>query len=310
MQKRNKSIQIGIDLMGHDNAPEVLIKTLQQLSLPEHVRLLAIGLPEYAHLASPLAYHSALEVIEMNDAPLAAVRKKKGSSLCAGLRLLKEKQIDAFVSAGNTGALVSASKMILGMKKNFSRPALLTLLPTKKNLLAVVDVGANVEAKASQLIQFAFMGAAYQQIRGIELPAVGLLNIGSESMKGTSELRLAYERLSTLSSSLPFRFVGNVEGNLAFEGDIDVLVTDGFTGNIFLKTSEGIANLLLDKLFIHIPKEILAPHLATLKRQLHYDEYPGALLAGVEGTVIKCHGYSSPKSFASAIHGAIEACRQ
>ncbi len=291
--------------MGHDTAPEVLLKALQQLPLPEHTSLLAIGLPQYEHLASPLAYQSASQVIEMNDPPLAAVRKKKDSSLSSGLRLLKEGSIDAFISAGNTGALVSASKMILGMAPGFSRPALLALLPTKKKPLAIVDVGANIEAKASQLVQFAFMGAAYQKKRGIERPAVGLLNIGSESIKGTAELRLAYELLSKLSSP-PFHFLGNIEGNRAFQGDIDVLVTNGFTGNIFLKTSEGIANLLLEQLLTHIPQDTLEPHLASLKSQLHYTEYPGALLAGVQGTVIKCHGYSTPKSFVSAINGAVQ----
>ncbi|HAB99329.1 MAG TPA: phosphate acyltransferase, partial [Parachlamydiales bacterium] len=143
-----------------------------------------------------------------------------------------------------------------------------------------------------------------QKARGIELPAVGLLNMGSESTKGTAELRLAHQLLSKFPSP-PFHFLGNIEGNRAFQGDVDVLVTNGFTGNIFLKTSEGIANFLLEQLFTHIPKTTLEPHLASLKNQLHYAEYPGALLAGVQGTVIKCHGYSTPKSFVSAINGII-----
>lgn len=305
MQKQNRSLQIGVDLMGHDNAPEVLLEALKKLPLPQHIHLLPIGLPQYASFASPLAYHSASEVIEMEDSPLAAVRKKKDSSLCSGLRLLKEKKIDIFVSAGNTGALVSASKMILGMRPGVSRPALLTCLPTQKKPIVVVDVGANVEAKAAHLVQFAFLGAAHQKARGIERPKVALLNIGAEPTKGNTELRLAYKELESLSSP-PFDFVGNMEGNNVFQGDVDVVVTDGLLGNIFLKTSEGIANFLLAELFAHIPQEVLKPHLASLQKKLHYAEYPGAFLAGVEGTVIKCHGYSTPQSFASAILSAIE----
>lgn len=304
MLKQNSgSLRIGVDLMGHDNAPEVLLKALHQLSQPPHIQILAIGTSEYERIAPPLQYQVAAEVIEMSDSPLKAVRSKKNSSLCVGLRLLKDKKIDVFISAGNTGALVSASKIILGMKPHFTRPALLTLMPTKKKPLAVLDVGANSDIKASHYVQFALLGAEYQRAQGIEKPVVGLLNIGSEPTKGRSELRLAYKELKALTSA-PFVFAGNIEGTAAFEGEIDVLVTDGFTGNIFLKTSEGIANLLLDQLSTHIPQEVLHPFMKTLKQQISYAEYPGAILAGVQGAVIKCHGYSTVQSFASAIHMA------
>ena len=292
--------------MGSDNAPSDLLQAAKDLLPMKGFELVAIGHPEFQPLAGPLQYQRATEVIEMDDSPLSAVRKKKDSSLCVGLRLLKAGEIDAFISAGNTGALVSASKIILGNLPGIMRPALLALMPTKKKPIAVLDVGAGVEAKSNLLIQFASMGAAYQRARGIKRPLVGLLNIGSEEIKGTSELRLAYKKLQKLSTP-DFEFVGNVEGTSVFNGDVDVLVTNGFTGNIFLKTAEGIASLILDRLYTDLPAEALQKihsPLSDLRKQLHYAEYPGAFLVGVQGIVIKCHGYSTPQGFANAIHGA------
>lgn len=222
----------------------------------------------------------------------------------------QSKKIDALVSAGNTGALVLGAKMSLSMMPGLLRPALLALMPTQKQPLAVLDVGANVQCKAVHLVQFALMGAAYQRACKNELPAVGLLNIGSEAIKGTSELRLAYQELQRLAN-MPnpfFHFAGNIEGKTVFNGNVDVLITDGFTGNIFLKTAEGLASFVLDRLNKNLPQNIIdlmQDQLCDLKRHLHYAEYPGALLCGVQGIVIKCHGYSSPQAFASGIREAI-----
>lgn len=283
--------------MGNENSPETLLYALKELSLSPDIQLVIIASPEFETQAAPFSFVPAAQAIELNENPLIALRRKKNSSTSVGLRLLKEGKIDAFVSAGNTGALVVAAKMILSNLKGILRPALITLMPTKKNPVAVLDVGGNVQVKAAHLLQFALIGAAYQEARGIEKPLIGLLNIGSEPLKGTSELRLAYQELKITHG--PFRFVGNIEGKSAFDGDVDVLVTDGFTGNIFLKTAEGIANLMLDRIQ---PKE------AEMKKfqSLHYAEYPGALLAGVKGIVIKCHSYSTPKAFTKAVLGAIE----
>ncbi len=291
--------------MGSDNAPNSLLKIAGSLLpfLPGNVELLAIGTPDCA-ANSPLPFHSAKEAIGMEETPLLALRKKKEASLCVGLRLLKEGAIDAFVSAGNTGALTASSKMILGTFPGLLRPALLALMPTKKRPVAVLDVGANLQAKAAHLVQFANLGAAYQRARGIEIPRLGILNIGSEAIKGTSEIRIAYQKLRMLAS-----FVGNIEGKSVFDGEVDVLITDGFTGNIFLKTAEGIANLILDRIQAHIPSGVLTeirPHLNDLQRHLHYAEHPGALLCGVKGVVVKCHGYSTPEAFANGIRGAVE----
>lgn len=297
--------RIGVDIMGSDNAPSELLQTAAALALrlPSHIELVAIGTEQYAQ-NSPIAYQLADQWIGMEENPLAALRKKKKASLCIGLRLLKEGHFDAFVSAGNTGALVTASKMILGTFSGFLRPALLALVPTNKQPVAVLDVGANLQAKAGHLVQFASLGAAYQKARGIERPRIGILNIGSEALKGTSEIQMAYKKLESYPG-----FTGNIEGKSVFYGDVDVLITDGFTGNVFLKTAEGIASLILDRLKSCIPAEALQhirPHLKDLQRHLHYAEYPGALLCGVNGIVVKCHGYSTPEAFANGIRGAVE----
>lgn len=301
---------IGIDLMGSDNAPSVLIDALFSIPSSPNVDLLAIGTSAFSSYFknSSIRFFPAADFIGMEENPLAALRRKKEASLCVGLRLLKQGKIDAFVSAGNTGALVTASKMILGTFSQILRPALLALMPTKKRTVAVLDVGANVQVKANHLVQFAMMGVAYLQSRGIEHPTIGILNIGSEAVKGTSDLRLAYQELKTFGHP-SFKFAGNIEGKSVFDGEVDALITDGFTGNVFLKTAEGFANLVLDRISTHLSKEALdklGPQLADLKRHLHYAEYPGALLAGVKGLVIKCHGYSTPEAYVSGVRGAID----
>lgn len=293
-------LKIGVDLMGNDNNPHLLIEALQSLTLPPGIEIVLIGLAQFNQPDSGFDYIAVKEFIGMEEHPLRALRKKKGASIPVGLRLLKAGKLDAFVSAGNTGALVSSAKMILSTFPKILRPCLLTLMPTKKNPVAVLDVGANVQAKARHLVQFASIGAAFQKARGIQNPVVGLLNIGSEPLKGTSELRIAYNALQKEGS---FSFLGNIEGKEVFDGNVDVLVTDGFTGNIFLKTAEGIASLILDRI------ERGAKEAETF-HMLHYSEYPGALLAAVRGVVIKCHGYSTPKGFTNAVLGAAKLAKE
>ncbi len=304
------TIRIGVDLMGNDNSPETLLDALKELELDPSVELLVFGLPEYK-AKSPFKYVVAPEFIAMDENPLTALRRKKEASLAIGLRQLKAKKIDAFISAGNTGALVTGAKVILGNLPGILRPALLARMPTKKQPVAVLDVGANVQVKACHLVQFALLGAAHVRSYGIEKPTIGLLNIGIEAMKGTSELRLAYQELKTIAGNL-FHFAGNVEGTSVFNGDVDVLITDGFTGNIFLKTAEGIASLILDRFGSLLPPEEyqkLKPQIHDLSGHLHYAEYPGAILAGVQGIVIKCHGYSTPRAFLNAVRGAVQLVR-
>jgi phosphate acyltransferase len=318
MRGKNKSkrrvvfpCHVGVDLLGSDIPPDELFQAILFYckELDPSVNLTLFGtsalfgktLPPVANLF----FHVVKDVITMEDAPMTAIRQKRDSSLCIGIRRLKEGHLQAFISAGNTGALMGYTKLQLSTLPHVQRPALLTLLPTRQKEIAVLDVGANTSYKAKHLIQFAAMGVAYQRSRGVKVPIVGLLNIGSEAKKGTPELQQVYRQLlidSKKSSS--YAFAGNIEGRDVFRGEIDVLVTDGFTGNVFLKTAEGIAAVILEQLESS-PLEECSPHmkgiLAELRQRLHYAEYPGALLCGVDGIVIKCHGNSSPQSFIHSI---------
>ncbi|MBP7073804.1 MAG: phosphate acyltransferase PlsX [Rhabdochlamydiaceae bacterium] len=304
---QNKPHLIGVDLMGSDTPPEELATALIELreeSFPAEFLLFVS--PEVAgELPKNLPHIVCPETIEMHDDPILAVRRKKESSLCQGIQFLHEKKIDAFISAGNTGALLLAAKTKLKTLPNIDRPALLTLLPTHKKEVAVLDVGANLTLKSHHILQFAAMGIAYQKSRGIEHPTVGLLNIGTEAIKGTPQVREAYAKLETLNRDQP-TFLGNIEGKDVFRGDIDVLVTDGFTGNVFLKTAEGLASFILKQLeqraFEGSPS--LRHEIASLKDRLYVAEHPGAILCGVEGIVVKCHGDITPAKFMSSIKGA------
>lgn len=304
MAKSNHSFpRIGIDLLGSDTAPEFLLEAVLQLHQEGcSAELVVFGTAElFENKSFPLETVVVKETIQMEDSPALAIRRKKDSSLYKGLKLLQDHRIDAFVSAGNTGALLVGAKTLLSPLNPVERPALLTLLPTAKKEMALLDSGASVECSPLHLFHFALMGRAYQKSRGIKNPTVGLLNIGTEKKKGSPLLRAAYEKLETLNRE-EFVFVGNIEGKEAFKGNVDVLVTDGFTGNIFLKTAEGLAAFVLDELS---QSSYSTEILSKLRHRLHYVEFPGALLCGVEGIVIKCHGDSSPADFKSSIKGAV-----
>ena len=283
--QENRLIRIGVDLMGSDTAPQDLYRAALQLHKEGFDADLLLFASE--EMSGLLAIVPCSDVITMNDDPLQAIRRKKQSSLCQGIDYLHEKKIDAFISAGNTGALLLAAKTTLDPLPGIDRPALLALLPTKKQPVAVLDIGANVSLKTEHILQFAMMGIAYQKSRGIESPSVGLLNIGTEAQKGTTQLREAYTQLAATNQ---ITFVGNVEGKAVFQGNVDVVVTDGFTGNIFLKTAEGVAAFILD--------ELRSTHLNPAT-------YPGAILCGVDGIVVKCHGDASPLSFINSIKAAL-----
>lgn len=311
MEKKQSNIfpTIGIDLMGSDEDSQTvlssLIPILQQLQ--QSVHFVVFGEEKNKSLLHSLPFASfviASDVINMDENPLLAIRRKKNSSIHLGIQALKTKKIDAFISKGNTGALMATARAHLKTLPSVTRPALLTLLPTKHNELAILDVGANTACKSSHLIEFAAIGASYQKARGIKEPKVGLLNIGIEPIKGTPELRDTYKALSKLNNKYhhPF-FYGNVEARDVFEGSVDVLITDGFTGNIFLKTAEGIARFLLEELEEN-------PSSRILQSKLDYSEYPGALLAGVQGIVIKCHGFSKSKAFYHSIVSAVQLIEQ
>ena len=308
LQVQSSQFRIGVDLMGCDAVPEDIYRAILQLreeNFPAEI-IFFVSTEVSGELDKSLPIIQSTHVISMDDDPILAVRRKKDSSLCQGLLYLKEKKIDAFVSAGNTGALLLAAKTTLKTLKGIDRPALLALLPTKKKEVAVLDVGANLSLKPEHIVQFAAMGIGYQKSRGIENPTVALLNIGTEAKKGTPHLREAYRQLEALNRN-GITFIGNVEGKEVFQGNVDVLVTDGFTGNVFLKTAEGVAAFILEEL--GLTKELSFSHLkhelATIRSRLHYAEYPGAILCGVNGVVVKCHGDSTPETYVKGIKGAL-----
>jgi len=291
--------------MGNENAPHVLLKDLLAFRKGQEgfFDLFFFGNEDAFQGKQAPNFILTEEIISMIDDPLKAIRTKKKSSLYQGMIYLREGKIDALISAGNTGALMAGAKLLVLPIQNLARPALLALLPTKKTPLAVLDVGANVTNNVEQLIQFAIIGSAYQKTRNIKKPKVGLLNIGEEEKKGTSIIQKAYQQLKIIAKTCQFEFVGNIEGKEAFEGHLDVLVTEGFTGNVFLKTAEGVANFILQSMEENLSSSL--PFLQELKLKLHYEEYPGALLCGINGIIIKCHGYSSSKAIINGIKGAL-----
>lgn len=325
---KSKSFRIGVDLMGGEKAPELFFDAVAGASreFSEQETLVVFGTPDVLSRLNDKAHqlnldHSRLqletcdEVIEMDDSPLTAIRHKKNSSMMVGMRQLRDAELDAFVSAGNTGALVASGTIMLPMLAGVERPALLAMLPTRRGYVAVVDVGGNVSYKPHHLVQFAKMGAACLRSYGLkDVPVIGLLNIGEESKKGTPEARLAYEMLE--QACVPeahMTFAGNIEGREVFLGKVDVLVTDGFTGNVFLKTSEGVAFFILEYLhdmFSQTPDPRLDQVIRTLHGIVDYDEYPGAIVGGVDRILIKCHGSSSSRAMHKALMGARDLLRR
>jgi glycerol-3-phosphate acyltransferase PlsX len=324
-------LRIGIDLMGSDRSPIVLFEAVLQaaelldassslvvLATREVVDEISRHHPSFAGSPSKgkILFHVVPDFIAMNDEPLFAIRHKKNSSLIVGIRLLKKRHIEAFVTAGNTGALIASATLSLPMLPGIKRPALLAVLPTQSGSVAVIDVGGNVSCKAHHLVQFAHMGAAYQRCNlGLEAPKVGLLNIGVESKKGTSEVRQAYQILQSQSQELVaqgllprMHFFGNVEGREVFQGKVDVLVTDGFSGNVLLKTTEGLSLFIFDSLLENYSgsTEAFKQSLNEMRQYFNYAEYPGAILCGVDGIIVKCHGNSSAKAMFNSLKGAIQ----
>ena len=318
-------MRIGVDLMGGDNSPHAIFSAVVQavecLGPNDSITIIAThrviqeikGQP----LSSKIEFYSVADTIAMGDDPLLSVFRKRGSSIVVGIRLLKKRMLDAFVSAGNSGALIASATIQLPRLPGIKRPALLALLPTVKGSVAILDIGGSVSCRVNHLIQFAYMGAVFQSCHlSIEKPKIALLNIGVEAQKGNSVLRQAYQQLSTeFSAALPvsMQFFGNVEGRDVFQGEVDVVVTDGFTGNVLLKTSEGVSSFIFDQLKELVEQGTSDPfkqNLKQLKRDFSYDEYPGAILCGIEGVIVKCHGNSSSKGILNGIKGAMHLVNQ
>jgi glycerol-3-phosphate acyltransferase PlsX len=311
-------MRIVLDAMGGDAAPEVPIAgALAALEEMEDIEIVLTGderelTPKLASRRYPrerLFLHHAPDRVAMEDLPTAALRKKPDSSISVGLRLLKEGQAQAFFSAGNTGAVMAQSLFTLGRIPGVARPAIATIFPTRRELCILMDVGANVDCKPAHLVQFAIMGTVYaRDMFEVERPRVGLLNIGEESSKGNEQALETYQALSRTS----LNFIGNVEGRDILNGGADVIVTDGFIGNILLKFSESVLQFLNFGMKEELEQSPLArtgafllkPALKRMRRRMDYAEYGGAPLLGVNGTAIIGHGRSSAKAVKNAIRAA------
>lgn len=266
--------------------------------------------PLLINAPSNLTIHSAEEVIDAEDEPVKAVRRKKDASMVVAGRMVREGQADAMISAGNTGALMTTGLLVVGRMEGIERPALAPMIPTLdgRGVLAL-DLGANMDAKPEHLAQYALMGSVYRQkVHGIAKPRIGLLNVGTEAKKGNELTKAAYPLLE----ELPIEFVGNVEARDVLTGACDVLVCDGFAGNILLKTLEGTAGAMFSLLKTEFTKSlknklaaaVLMPSMRSLKQTLDYKEHGGAPLLGLSGLVVKGHGSSDGEAIKNAIRQA------
>jgi len=311
-------ITIAVDAMGGDHAPRPEVEGSVLATQQYGVRVLLVGqanviraeLARFSKPNLPIEIVPASEVITMDDHPAQAFRRKKDSSVHVGARLVKDGNASAFVSAGNTGAVMTASKFILGTLPSVDRVALAAPFPNAKGGASVLlDVGANVDSKPEHLLQFGVMGEIYYRLTfGSRKPRVGLLSIGEEESKGNELTRAVYERLK----NLPVHFVGNVEGSDLFSGKVDVIVCDGFVGNIALKICEGLAMEIV-KFLRKTFKGSLAAQVGYLlsrgafkgiKRTMDYSEYGGAPLLGVRGVCVISHGKSNANAIKNAIRVA------
>lgn len=312
---------IALDAMGSDRRPKPEIEGAIQAARHYDVRVLLVGpeatlrheLARYPVSAGlPLEIVHAPEVVSMDDNPVQAVRSKRDSSIRVGLRLVREGRAVGFVTAGNTGAAMAAAKMVLGAIPGVDRPALAAVFPTVQGTVAtLLDVGANVDCKPHNLEQFAVMGEVYfRAMFGTGQPRVGLLSIGEEASKGNDLTRESFKLLK----QLPLNFVGNVEGRDLYNGHVDVIVADGFVGNVALKISEGVAalvrNTLKESLRATITRQVgyllSRSAFADFKKRLDHTEYGGAPLLGVKGICFITHGSSNTNAIKNAIRVAAE----
>ena len=312
-------MKILLDAMGGDNAPDANIKGAVNAINKVKAEVVLIGKEdvirnkikefygkELEEISDRLKIKNATETIEMEDTPTLAIKHKKDSSMVVGFNMLKKEEGDVFISAGNSGALLAGAILLVGRIKGIDRPALAGILPSYKSQLLLMDCGSNTNCKPINLLQFAQMSSIYlKNTYEIENPKIGLLNIGTEETKGNELVKESYKLLKEKSEELNINFVGNVEGRDAFSGKIDAIVADGFTGNVFLKTTEGLGKLVKKSLTESMTKNLLAkvlavPSLPAIKRfskTMDYKSYGGALFLGVKKPVVKAHGSSDELLF-------------
>jgi glycerol-3-phosphate acyltransferase PlsX len=302
--------------MGGDVGPEIVVQAAVAAAkhYPSDLQVVLVGdknrvdevLNRSRSLPTNIEVVHASEAIGMSEAPASAIRKKKDSSIAVTLKLMKSGEVDGMVSAGNTGAVVAGSLVTLGRVRGVTRPAISLFYPTAQGWVVIIDVGANSECTAKNLVQFGVMGSVFAKYHlGIKDPRIGLLNIGEERSKGTDCVKEAYEQLE----NSPLNFVGNVEGRDVFVGTADVVVCDGFVGNILLKFGESIVSFtgtvlkqeIKKSMFARIGAALMRGVFSSFRSRLDYAEYGGAPLLGVNGVVIIAHGGSSVRAIKNAI---------
>jgi len=312
-------MKIIVDAMGGDYAPEVVIEGAVAAVEEYKVDITLVGdekrisflLKKFGCCYDNISVYPAQEIIEMFEHPAASVRKKRNSSIVVGLNLVKDGHGEAFLSAGNTGAVVCAATLSLGLLSGIERPGIAIVVPTLKGISLIIDVGANINAKPIQLLQYGIMSDAYlRYILNRPNPSVGLLNIGEEETKGTEFVKETHE----LFEKSNLNFIGNVEGKDLFSGKCDIIVCDGFVGNVALKVTESVVETMQVFLKRHLLSNplgklgvlFLKPSLLRFKKEMDYSEYGGAPLLGVNGVVIIGHGRSNAKAIKNAIRVAKE----
>ncbi len=315
-------ITIAVDCMGGDHGPSVTLPACQRfLAAHEEVRLLLVGRPEalaglHHERATVVA---AADVVAMDDPVEVALRKKRDSSMRVAIQQVKDGAAHAAVSAGNTGALMAIARYLLKTLDGIDRPAIAYPMPNiKGGSTTVLDLGANVDCTEHHLLQFAVLGSALDSVlKGKEQPTVGLLNIGAEAIKGNEVIKKAGDLLRTAANSGDLNFFGNVEGNDIFKGTSDIVVCDGFVGNVALKTSEGLATMVAAVLREEFSRNIFTkfaaicayPVLSAFKKRVDYRVHNGAALLGLRGLVFKSHGSADPFAFEHALNRAYDAAR-
>ncbi len=307
-------MKIALDAMGSDHGPEPVIEGALLAVDTLDVEVVLVGKEDIVkqHLnghsfdSSGITVKNADEVVEMDEEATSPIRKKKNSSIRVAGNLLREDKADGLVSAGNTGASMVTAKLVVGQMEGIDRPPLASVFPTLSGWAVVLDIGANVDCKPHHLRQFAVMGDVYCRAQiGKSNPRIGLLGIGEEATKGNELTREVFEVLKNTD----LNFIGNVEGNDIFQGNVDVAVCDGFVGNIALKIAESISEAMGEMLKEELSKSLLSrlgtflakPAFRRFENRVDYSEYGGAPLLGIEDVVIICHGKSSPKAIKNAI---------
>lgn len=312
-------MKIIFDAMGGDNGPDANIKGAVNAINKVNAEIILVGKEdvirskvkefygkEIEQISDRLKIRNATDTIEMEDQPTVAIKHKKDSSMVVGFNMLKQDEGDVFISAGNSGALLAGATLLIGRIKGIDRPALAGVLPAYKSQVLLMDCGSNTNCKPINLLQFAQMSTIYlRNTFGIEKPTIGLLNIGTEETKGNELVKESYQLLKQKSEELDINFIGNVEGRDAFSGKIDAIVADGFTGNVFLKTTEGVGKFVKNSLKDSLKKNLLSkisaipamPAINRFAKTMDYKVYGGALFLGVKKPVVKAHGSSDEKLF-------------